>query len=959
MKLNIKQKLFLIVIIPTIALLLSGLNLGYSDYNAIKSNEKLLLKAELIRESSKLVHDLYLERELSSAYFNINTQEYFREELKVKRKITNLDIEIFKLKNIDCLESISQEFLNSSKKFISQLVFVREQIERHDMSSDEGYTFYTNFTTVLLELINSLSLQSNTQTKTSYILSIQKLLKLQALAGQERAFVTRLLDHDDISDKDRYEIRNSIKEQKKESQYIKIILEDTIYAKEIQTIEKKYVSAWLERFLLSPKEWFIVSTNRIEDINNLEKRIFSEILLNIKDEQNSLKYNLFVKLFGTLLVLIILFFTSLNLSNKIGNSLKKLDEGIQKFFNFLHFKSELPSPIDTESNDEINSMAQNINKEMLSINEDLNEDADFIHEATEIVKLMQDGDFSERPYFEPKNPNLQELKEVLNNLMELLSGKIKEQTTSLERLNSSLEDKVYHQTLELQNQVLTVTQARDEALQAQVVKDEFLANMSHEIRTPLNAILGFVSILKKQIKEEKAQNYLKIIDTSGKSLLTIINDILDFSKIQSGKFVIDKHPVHPVDEFSNAVVLFTSKAYEKDIGYVVFIDPNLPETINVDSVRIKQILSNLLSNAFKFTPLYGEVKVSIIYRDNQLIIAVRDTGIGISKENQSKVFSAFSQADGSTTRNYGGTGLGLSISANLAALMNGTLTLESEEKKGSTFTLSVPADIIDENDLELANTQKFSHLKFAVLSNCKSCESSVKLIKKYLNAFGIRSILSLNSYQKDGYDVLFFIPDEEYNEYVIESKKASIAMLRSDLIKLGDIEHIEPLYAPFLPKHVINALNNSGLKNIAEMESAPTEKTDKEEAQFKGKVLIAEDNKTNQMLIKLLLMDYGVNFKIANDGLEAVAMFKKDKFDMVLMDENMPNLNGIEAMLQIKEYEKENSLSTTPVVALTASALDSDRERFTKAGMDGFIAKPIDTNLLELELEKYLAKRTL
>ena len=959
MKLNIKQKLFLIVIIPTIALLLSGLNLGYSDYNAIKSNEKLLLKAELIRESSKLVHDLYLERELSSAYFNINTQEYFREELKVKRKITNLDIEIFKLKNIDCLESISQEFLNSSKKFISQLVFVREQIERHDMSSDEGYAFYTNFTTVLLELINSLSLQSNTQTKTSYILSIQKLLKLQALAGQERAFVTRLLDHDDISDKDRYEIRNSIKEQKKESQYIKIILEDTIYAKEIQTIEKKYVSAWLERFLLSPKEWFIVSTNRIEDINNLEKRIFSEILLNIKDEQNSLKYNLFVKLFGTLLVLIILFFTSLNLSNKIGNSLKKLDEGIQKFFNFLHFKSELPSPIDTESNDEINSMAQNINKEMLSINEDLNEDADFIHEATEIVKLMQDGDFSERPYFEPKNPNLQELKEVLNNLMELLSGKIKEQTTSLERLNSSLEDKVYHQTLELQNQVLTVTQARDEALQAQVVKDEFLANMSHEIRTPLNAILGFVSILKKQIKEEKAQNYLKIIDTSGKSLLTIINDILDFSKIQSGKFVIDKHPVHPVDEFSNAVVLFTSKAYEKDIGYVVFIDPNLPETINVDSVRIKQILSNLLSNAFKFTPLYGEVKVSIIYRDNQLIIAVRDTGIGISKENQSKVFSAFSQADGSTTRNYGGTGLGLSISANLAALMNGTLTLESEEKKGSTFTLSVPADIIDENDLELANTQKFSHLKFAVLSNCKSCESSVKLIKKYLNAFGIRSILSLNSYQKDGYDVLFFIPDEEYNEYVIESKKASIAMLRSDLIKLGDIEHIEPLYAPFLPKHVINALNNSGLKNIAEMESAPTEKTDKEEAQFKGKVLIAEDNKTNQMLIKLLLMDYGVNFKIANDGLEAVAMFKKDKFDMVLMDENMPNLNGIEAMLQIKEYEKENSLSTTPVVALTASALDSDRERFTKAGMDGFIAKPIDTNLLELELEKYLAKRTL
>ena len=261
--------------------------------------------------------------------------------------------------------------------------------------------------------------------------------------------------------------------------------------------------------------------------------------------------------------------------------------------------------------------------------------------------------------------SLLELKSVFHELTTLITDKIKEQTKELETINSTLADEVHYQNLELEQQLLDVTTSRDEAIAAEKSKDNFLATMSHEIRTPLNAILGFVTILKKRITEPKDVSYLNIIDTSGSSLLAIINDILDFSKIQSGKFNIVPNEMNPIEEFSNTTMLFASKAYEKHLIYAVYIDPNIPQLIKVDDVRVIQILSNLLSNAIKFTPRDGMVKVRIIIQNNELVISVQDSGIGIAKENISKVFSAFEQADSTTTRKYGGTGLGLSISSKL------------------------------------------------------------------------------------------------------------------------------------------------------------------------------------------------------------------------------------------------------------------------------------------------------
>ena len=954
---SIRKKFLLITLVPMVVLTLFAFSNAYNYYTKLDEYKVMLSKLELIKNSSNLIHDIQLERGYGSAYFYENKQNYFRTNFEKQMKEVDKNIKIFQKAKLVKLLPISYEFLNSSQKYMSQISTVRKQLKAKNISENEAFLFYTNFITALSEFVNSLILHSNDEKTTSYILALKKLLVLQELAGQERAFVTYLLNKDNILEKDRYEIRTSVKNQKKVSKHINIILQNTEYKDNLNEINHRYVAQRLQRLLMVPKEWFIFATNKIEDISDLEEHVISGITNNILQKRKSTETLLIIEIFGTILLLLLIYFANRYITKKMIYSIQVLELGVQNFFKFLHFEAEMPEPIITASHDEIGSMAKEINSEMLKIEEDLENDLDFITEATQIVKMMQEGDFTERPMYDPNNPNLKELKEVLNTLMELISEKIQEQTVSLERVNASLEDKVYNQTMELHKQVDIVTKARDEALQAQVMKDEFLANMSHEIRTPLNGILGFVTILKKQIKDEKHLQYINIIDESGKSLLTIINDILDFSKIQSGKFIIDKHPTNSVAIFSNVAILFASKAYEKYLTYAVYIDPKLPQSINLDSTRVKQILSNLLSNAIKFTPLYGEVKVSVIARNNSLVVAVKDSGIGISKENQKKIFSAFTQADGSTTRNYGGTGLGLSISLNLAELMNGTLTLESEEGKGSTFTLTLPMDVLNPEPSAYLNAD-FSHVRVAILNDCIECSSIMRLIKKYLNDFGIMSIIELDDYQNYGYDILFFAPDEEYNIEIIESKIPAVALLKNDLVKIADIKHIKYLYAPFLPKAIAKVLLNidlskTSLSTIMEEEMLQEEE---EDIEFEGNILVAEDNKTNQMLIKLILMDYGIDFTMANDGVEAVELYKNAQFDMVLMDENMPNMNGIAAMNTIKEYEKENNLKITPIIALTASALDTDKEHFLSEGMDGFIAKPIENKMLEIEFDKYLKR---
>jgi signal transduction histidine kinase/CheY-like chemotaxis protein len=373
---------------------------------------------------------------------------------------------------------------------------------------------------------------------------------------------------------------------------------------------------------------------------------------------------------------------------------------------------------------------------------------------------------------------------------------------------------------ELKETELEALEAKSVAENATKAKSEFLANMSHEIRTPLNAILGFVDLLKTQVKDKVALKHVGIIDQSSKSLLQIIEDILDFSKIESGNLLIEDISFNLHDEIKLLIKLFSAKCLEKHISLHLDIDKSVPEYIKSDPLRIKQIVSNLISNAIKFTDEGKNIYVDLSYKSGDLHISVRDEGRGIAKDKLSVIFEAFKQEDTSTTRKYGGTGLGLAISSKIVNMLGGVLSVKSKENEGSVFYFSIPVHI------------------------------SQKTLK--------------------------------------------------------DSEQIS------------------------------------ERTKFDGHILLVEDNRPNQMLMEIVLKKAGLTYKIANDGLEAIDAFQKEKFDIILMDENMPNLNGIDATKKILDIEYKENLEHTPIVALTANALKGDRERFLEAGMDEYLTKPIN-----------------
>ena len=361
-------------------------------------------------------------------------------------------------------------------------------------------------------------------------------------------------------------------------------------------------------------------------------------------------------------------------------------------------------------------------------------------------------------------------------------------------------------------------------------KSQFLANMSHEIRTPLNAIIGFINLLSEGEDDEVKLKYLDIIKNASDSLLQIINDILDISKIESGKLEIEPFNFKPYRELMSIAELFQVKAAEKEITFTIDYGQRIPELLYGDALRIKQILTNLLSNAIKFTPEGGTVKCRMDYHDGTLSIEVEDQGIGISGEQQEKIFQPFMQADGSIVRKYGGTGLGLTISMQLSRLLGGQLSLQSQEGQGSIFTLQIPVPVGKE------------------------------------------------------------VKSEE----------------------------------------------------------------DDDLSSLQGHILMVEDYEANRMFVGIILENAGLSYEIAKDGCEAVEKFKAGRFDLILMDENMPNMNGTEATKRILQLEREHDIPHTPVISLTANAHKGDRERFLEAGFDDYLSKPIDPKKLLRTLKRYL-----
>ena len=494
--------------------------------------------------------------------------------------------------------------------------------------------------------------------------------------------------------------------------------------------------------------------------------------------------------------------------------------------------------------------------------------------------------------------------------------------------------------------VSDIVQSKIEAEKANSVKSTFLANISHEIRTPLNAIIGFSQVLtnsKSLSTEDKKQ--ASIIQSSANNLLAIINDILDVSKIQNGNFEvsIEDTDIHFICE--HVVELFSKRAVQKNIKIIFNMDKRIPHCIQTDGIRIRQVLSNFLGNSIKFTPRDGKIVFNLIVLEEPINdkIKVRfeviDTGIGISEENLENIFIPFVQTDSNSSRKYEGTGLGLSICLHIIKSLNSTIHVESEVEKGSKFWFDLEFDICDDSFFK--KETYFDRLNILVY-NQKS--ELYQYVKGYLEQFGDIS--------NNTGDIIVLTSDEinDVREKYKEIPKIVLCANDDEKTELELLPHEIALTLPFYKSKIEDVIAEllvfKGMKCIDIVNDIKT---------LKGNILVAEDNLANQELLKYILGKLSVSYELASDGQEAVDMFiKKQNYDLILMDINMPVLDGIDAFKQIRDYEKANHLNLVPVIALTANAIKGDREKFLAMGMNGYLSKPIEIDKLEEVFDTYL-----
>lgn len=498
-------------------------------------------------------------------------------------------------------------------------------------------------------------------------------------------------------------------------------------------------------------------------------------------------------------------------------------------------------------------------------------------------------------------------------------------------------------------------------------KDLFLANMSHEIRTPLNGIIGFTKELQETTLSEEQVEIIGIIEESSNNLMHIVNDILDFSKIKAGKIELEHIVFDPIEKFEASIDTFIAKAREKEIELKIYIDPEIPLKVLGDPTKITQILTNLISNAIKFTPRKGIVQIDIkqILNSHQnesieLVFSVKDSGIGVNNEEKKEIFNAFSQADPSTSRKYGGTGLGLSIASQFIKHMGGKLEIESEAGKGAKFFFSL--FLTKPQNLQKRSKENFSAYTVGYIPplESKSVDKSLKTYVEFQGAkfstYTQRTLLNLAESKLP--DLLFI----DYKCFDTEGEIAYFLDLPLKIVLIAadnqekELLHIRGKINKILykPVNFTRALKSLEVLNI--VNKTLPKRTKNLSKQFNNiNALVAEDNFINQKLMKNILNRFGMNVTLVSNGEEALSSRKDNEYDIIFMDIQMPIMGGVEATENILFFEKKLKRKHIPIVALTANALEGDKEKYMKIGMDAYLAKPMNLDELKKVLNSFVA----